>query len=368
LNEVSEGLKDFIFEDEDGRTIKGKITGYSLKSEYNSRNNFLHFNTDDYTQWLLWSKNKPVKIKIRYSIPYLSLFNRHIQFSYGFYDDYIFKFGKPKFKLKLEFCNLEFDDWVYAREYKKPDSILCKEMFIEINLELIDYEKRIALLNELEKFIDDVILVISFIINHRFTSYAYYAQFQDENGKNTETIAYKNNNKILGNEFLKDIRNRKFLNLFKEENLSQLINTFFLRSKDDYGQIKRIFYSYITVNEIKIFEPQFLSAYFLLEAISKLIVKPQNNTNSEELIRYAAEIMNVNLNKYEFKISRNRLIKSTSENEWEITEYRNNLTHFNNLEFNHHEIYEEYKKIMKLCRKLILSYIEPSLSDWGTPE
>jgi hypothetical protein len=223
--------------------------------------------------------------------------------------------------MKLEYGNFEIDDWVYARKYKEPDSILCKELFIKIEKELKFYETKIEIINELEKYIDDIMLVISFIINHRVASYGYYIQFQDENGKNTETIEFKNNKKLIGNEFLEDISNMEFLDFFKEHNLSNLINSFILKCNEEGEQIKRIFYSYITVNEIKIFQPKFLSAYFLLEAISKLIVKPQSNTSNEKLIKSASELSNVDLNKYNFKISRHRLRKSNSENEWEITEY-----------------------------------------------
>lgn len=203
-------------------------------------------------------------------------------------------------------------------------------------------------------------------MNHRFSFYFYKAEYYDENGELTETFERKEKNWVTGNEFLKEKNYDDFDKYFKMDNLSLLINKYFEKS-NEIEKIKEIIYSYLTIKEIKIFEPQYLLSYFLLEGISKLIVMPTSYISSEELIKEASIKSEIDIRKYNFKISRNRLNDQNSKLEWEISEYRNKLTHFNNDEFNKDEIYDEFVKMMKLARKLIISYIEPSLSDWPEP-
>lgn len=366
LNKFKPGL-NFIFVDNSGREIKGTLNGFSLKTEFNEKKNILHFNADDYIQWLSMSENKSNKVKIRYSLPYISAFSRFIKFSYGFDENYIFKFISPNYKLTLDLDDIVFDDYVYLLKYKEPDSIFKRELFIEIEKKIDNYETRIDSLNQLENKIDEMLIVISFILNHRVSSYGYKADFFGDDDKLTEILELKDSKKNIGAEFLINKRKSEFDSYFIEENLNNVINSFFLKNKDDNGQIKGLLYSFITVSEIKVFQPMFLAAYFVLEGISKLIVKPEKNTESETLIKDAINKIGIDFNKVDFKLSRNRLRKSNSKLEWEISEYRDNLTHFNNISFDGKEMWVEYKKIMRLNRKLILSYIEPSLSDWSYP-
>lgn len=86
----------FIFKDKSGRTINGKVTGFSQKSSYNDNKNILYYLADDFTHWFYWNENIPAKVKIQYKIPYIYNLNRDIQFSYGYDESYIFKFASPK--------------------------------------------------------------------------------------------------------------------------------------------------------------------------------------------------------------------------------------------------------------------------------
>jgi hypothetical protein len=361
-------FEDFRFEDKSGRIICGKINGVTLNTGNNERKDILIFFVNDFTQWIKYSENKTVKVKISYSIPYISFFSRGIDFSYCYDDSYIFRFSSPKKVLSLNSGDIVFDDWVYSLKDKKPDSIFKKELFIDIEKNVGDEDKKIELLNENENILKDILAFISFILNHRFSFYYYKADFYDEKGIITEALNRKESEWITGSEFIKENNSRyfNFEKLSTMENISLIVNKF-LENKNEIDKIKELIYSYLTIKEIKIFEPQFLLAYFLLEGISKLIIKPVSGNTSEQLIKDALSFYNIDINAYNLKVSRNRIKDCNSKLEWEISEFRNNLTHFNSDYFNHNEMYDEFIKMKKLARKLILCYIEPSLSDWPEP-
>jgi len=362
----SVNFNKFIFKDDSGRVLEGEITGYSLETEYNDRKNKLYFFVKEFTHWFYWNHNKPVKVKIQYNIPYIYVLNREIQFSYGYDESYIFKFASPKKMLKFNSGDIIFDDWVYSLEDKKPDSIFKRELFIVIEKNVYDIDKKIELLNQNEIFLKDILVLLSFILNHRFSFYFYKAEYFNEKGELTETFKRKEKEWVTGDEFLKERNNQDFDKYFKMENLDLLIYKFF-EKENESKRLKKLIYSYLTIKEIKIFEPQFLLGYFLLEGISKLIIKPNSFNNCEKLIKDAASKYSIDINSYNLKTSHKRLIKSDSKYEWEITEYRNNLTHFNEEEFNFSDMIDEFIKMKKLARKLILCYIEPALSDWPEP-
>lgn len=324
----------------------------------------LSFEANIFTQWIILENKRPVKVKLKYSIPYINVFSRGVRFSHGFDDDYIFKFVSPKFMLDLNFGTIIFDDWVYAVKLQEPDSKFTRELFIEIETEVSNYEDRNNLLNNCEDKIKDICMMISFIINHRFSLYGWNASFLDPEGKLTETINHKIGNIGIGDEFLEERVNDNFKKYLTEKNLSLIINKYFAITANS-KLFNKIIFSFINIGEIETFEPMFLSAYSLLEGISKVIVNPVKRVSSETLIKKAAEMANVDTG---FSLSHKRTLKSSSRLEWEISEYRNYLTHFNEVEFDNHTIFEEYQKIMKLARKLIIFYIEPSLMDWPFPK
>jgi hypothetical protein len=165
----------FVFKDGSGRTIEGRVTGYNLKTEYNDNINTLIFFAEEFTHWFYWNDNKPVKVKITYNIPYINIFNRDIQFSYGFDESYIFRYSSPKKVLKLNESEIVFDDWAYRLKDKEPDSIFKRELFIMIEKNIIDLDKKIDLLNQTEIMLNNLLVFISFVLNHRFSFYFYKA-------------------------------------------------------------------------------------------------------------------------------------------------------------------------------------------------
>ena len=56
------------------------------------------------------------------------------------------------------------------------------------------------------------------------------------------------------------------------------------------------------------------------------------------------------------------------EAEFEFSEYRNELTHFNfETHYDNDQMYMEYSKIMKILRRLIIYYLVPDLNNFSYP-
>ncbi|MCB9250806.1 MAG: hypothetical protein H6613_20805 [Ignavibacteriales bacterium] len=89
---------------------------------------------------------------------------------------------------------------------------------------------------------------------------------------------------------------------------------------------------------------------------------------SENLIKDASTKLGIDINTINFAKSHVRLKKLNSELEWEISEYRNYLTHFNNGLYDLDLIANEQRKMIDLCRKLIFGYINPNFIEWKKPK
>lgn len=98
----------FKFTDIDGRTITGKIRGKQIGKSYNTRFNKLMFRAKEYTQWVLYSDEKPVRALIYYDIPYISFLKRDKISSSGFDDNYIIKFQSEPIRVKTDDIEIEF--------------------------------------------------------------------------------------------------------------------------------------------------------------------------------------------------------------------------------------------------------------------
>ncbi|MCB9250805.1 MAG: hypothetical protein H6613_20800 [Ignavibacteriales bacterium] len=214
----------FIFTDKNGQKLEGRITGFSIPTQYNERRDFLNFYADSYTQNLIYSNNTPVKIELKYHIPYLSIFNRNIISSYGLTDDYIFKFNSPKVELNLNIGKIIINDWVCTKKYNEPDSIFTKEMYLELEVSINDYNEKVNILDYWWDRIEEIILGISFVINHRVGYMGFDAEFKDEKDKITEIIKYKSSEKKIGDDFLKEVSS-DFKKYFSQNNLTVFLNS-----------------------------------------------------------------------------------------------------------------------------------------------
>lgn len=355
----------FVFTDINGQKLEGRLTGYNIPTKQNQRRDYINFYADSFSQELLINDNTPVKIELKFLIPYLSMFSRNIIFSYGLTDDYIFKFNFPKFELNLNIGRIIINDWIYAKEHIEPDSIFTKEMYLELETSINDYNEKANILDSWWDRIEEIMIGISFLINHRASHMGFDAELKDEENKLTEIIKYKSSEKRIGKDFLKEASS-DFKKYFSQSNLVTYLNSF-LSKIDVIPELKRVMYSYISVFEIPLLQPKFLLTYFLLEAISKIIVGPINNSNSELLINKAAEKVCIDLEIFNFLISHKRVNNPECKLQWEITEFRNYLTHFNEGLYDLDLMAKEQIKMIDLCRKLIIGYINPNFIDWRKP-
>jgi len=355
---------EFRFFDISGRILTGKINGFRIGRKFNEHKNELKFYLDEYSQIFKWSNAKGNSLIIKYNIPYIKDLSRNIRYSHDLYPKFIFKFTEDSKKIIINNQEFEFYEKVYCYEYKEPDSILARELFLKTSIQQDDINLQ-NILNANELIIKDMMKILSFLFNHWMMSYGYNAELLDVSKKLIESITYKNYKINSGTDYLKKA-NPNFKEYFRENNLSIIIENYVNKDKLQKENIEKLINKFLSLNEIKILEAKFLSGYVLLESISKSIVKPPCNTNSESLIKDA--LVKSNIQKEEFKVSRHRVKKNTSKNEFEITEYRDMLVHFNELEFEYEDMALEYDKIMRTCRRLIIWLIEPTLSNWGFPE
>lgn len=155
------------------------------------------------------------------------------------------------------------------------------------------------LLNKYECLFEDVMRIISLLFFKRLNSFGYIAEILSDNGKIVQSIKYKNTRKQSCDDYLKDT-GYNFKKDFTPENVSKLISAFLNLETTKKEKFIRIINAYITIDDLKIFEPQFKDAFFALEAISKLIVEPKNNLSSENYIVKACNIAEIDLIKVSF--------------------------------------------------------------------
>lgn len=354
---------EFRFFDISGRILTGKLNGFRIGREFNEYKNELKFYLYEYSHIFQCSNAKGNSLIIKYKIPYIKELSRNIRYSHDLYPEFIFKFTEDSKKIIINNQEFEFYEKVYCYDYKEPDSIFSRELFIKTSIKQYDLNPE-KILNVNEVIIDDIMKILSYLFDHWMLSYGYYAELLDVSEKLIESKTFKNFKIDSGTDYLQKC-NFNFKEFLKEYNLSLIIENYINKDKLQKENIEILINKFLSLNEIKTLEAKFLSGYVLLESISKSIVKPNKSTKSESLINEALEISKIQ--KEDFKESQHRS-KKKSEHEWEITEYRDMLVHFNKLEFEFEDMAIEYDKIMKTSRRLILWLIEPTLSNWGFPE
>lgn len=351
-------LKSFIFSGH-GITINGNVTGWSFGGEVET----ITFKIEDFITKILWEDAPPRKMDILYFIPYINLLARKIHSKWNSDDDYLIKFGSDEFKLKAKNISVVFYESVSLISYKTPDSIFHRMLYPKIEIDLTDDMDINSILNEYKEFMEEVVLVLSFLLFHRFNIYGYEAKIYDKENNIIQDIDYRYTKKKSGIDCIfKD--NIEFNKYFNGDNVSKLIESFIALDNDKKQNFSRLIYSILTIKDLEIFEPKFKDTFYVLEAISKLIVKPDGNISTEELIAKACEIAKVPLNSINFLPSvKSKKLKLL------ISEYRNELTHFNNdIDIDFEKMIPEFNKIMNLIRKLMIFYLVPELKEFPYPE
>jgi len=354
----------FTFEDVSGRVLKGEITGFKTGSEYFQKINEIKFKVEIFSHVVVWDDRELKSLKIDFGLPYIEDFSRHIVYSFLLYDEYIFKFNdEPKF-IKINNVSIEIFENVYVYEYKEPDSIFTRELKLRIKQNINEGDSEADLLSFFVKLVNEISIVMSVLFNHRIYICDYYAEYFDENKKLLKTIKVKDSQKTSSDDLLKRA-NHYFSEYLNDENLSSLMLQFNKIDDNIKQDYENLVYKYLTIDETKIFEAKFLSCYVFLESFSKYIAKPTVRTKSEVLIKSAFNIAKIDYSG--LQLSRHRQNNMNSANEWEITEYRDELIHFNGVEFDQSKMFIEFCEMMKLSRKLLLWFIVPELTDWPYP-
>jgi len=216
-------------------------------------------------------------------------------------------------------------------------------------------------LNYLTEIMNDVMVIVSMLLFKRFNIYGYEAELLDKSNEILFTTNTRFTSKTSGEDYIED-DNRNFNKYFTGDNISKLSISYRNLNKISKDNYLRIVNAYLTINELKIFEPMFRDAYHLLEAISKLITK--SNMKTERLILLACNKCNIDLMKYNFASP----IKS-KDLKWLISEYRNELTHFNfDISLDNNILIIEFQKMLNLLRKLIIAYLDKSLIEFPYPK
>lgn len=363
LHDSSKRIDKLIYKDDDGREIHADYSGSSIEHKYNSRRTVIKFDVKEYGQFLKCSDKVSKKLNVTFNIPYVSAFSRDLRTSWGFDDSFIVRFVDKPITINCENISIIFDETASLVDNNdEPDYLFNRCISPKIEIDLNENEELFVVLNKLEDFMYDVSLVISLFVHHRIHWFAYHAQTLDENGRLVIDNHFKTKKKLSGDDYVTKVKD-EFKKFFTGENLALAINRFRDLSVEEKEAFTRIAYGYLSIENMDILEPEFITAYSELEAISKLIVKPYQNTKPEELIKSAMSVHSISLSDFNFIKSP----KKSDKFEWLATDYRNYLIHSNNDKFDLNEIIPEYNKIMVLLRKLIFAYLEPSLKDIPYP-
>jgi len=361
LNNLFSHLKSIDELDEfqfygNGLKIEGEILSWTFGG-----NDVIDFNIYELIERVKYSSEQPKEICIKYYIPYIKVLARSLRS--GFPDDnYILKFNSEEFKLDLQNIPINFFEIINFVNHNDPDKLLNRLLYPQIKIGISNLENIYELLNKYECLFEDVMRIISLLFFKRLNSFGYIAEILSDNGKIVQSIKYKNTRKQSCDDYLKDT-GYNFKKDFTPENVSKLISAFLNLETTKKEKFIRIINAYITIDDLKIFEPQFKDAFFALEAISKLIVEPKNNLSSENYIVKACNIAEIDLIKVSFEPSKN-----SKKLKWLISEYRNELTHFNfETHYDNDQMYMEYSKIMNILRRLIIYYLVPDLNNFSYP-
>lgn len=366
-NTLNPPYPNFKFIGNDYKIITGKCNGFSTHTNYEERKNYVLGQIDEIYSEVVYSEKKPNEYLAVFNVPYISLLSREVEYNFVKDENWIIKYTSPPISFKVANKEIKIDESIKLIKYEKPDSIFNRQVKIYIKSKIDKYEINEIRRNLLE-FMDIFVASVSLILFHRINWFQYYIYVNDENDKGVGVFYQKLYHRSTGEDYLKEISDKKILNKYlTKDNLRLIISNMLEFNKNKRKELLRIFYSYITINEITRFEPKFLEAYFTLVAISKHIVKPDQNTNEVQLIKDAIDITKIKLSEIDFATSMSKRKKDDVKAEWLIYEYRNNLVHFNNFEFNNDEIYKEYEKIVKLIRRLIFFSIDSSLRDFTVP-
>jgi len=326
----------------------------------------IEFKINKINETLYFNEEKANKLTILYLIPFIKPLSRGIKMPLLGDEKILVTFNNDVFKIPFE-CNIiNIKENVNLIEKDKPDFLLNRSIYPEIILNIDDETDNNKIVKYYFKSVNDLFLVISLLLFYRVKSYGYNL-YAYRNEKIVYESKYRDSESKSVDDYLNDVGS-KFKKYFIGENIEILYNSYKKLDSNKLYKFNRVLYSYISLSELKILEIKFRDTYFLLCAISKLIMDNKKHNRDEELIKESCKIAEIDLAEINFEISPNKFRKPNCICEWLITEYRHELTHYNFIDYDNNKLIIEFEKMIKLLRKLILFYLEPKLKDIPYPE
>lgn len=355
-----QSLNEYEFKGQ-GISIKGEILGWSF-----GNGDKLNFDIYEIKEWNLHVHKEPCKLIISYNIPYVSALSRKVKKSWLEDDDYIVKFNGEEFKLFVDEFLISFNEKIALLNHIEPDSIFNRKIYpkIELLIGQTAYAFIEDIVKKLDMILEDSIIIISMLLFKRFNKFGYSISLLDETEALMQQIEHRDTLKNSGSDLMFS-DNLEFNKYFKAEYVSSLIITFRNLCAIDKEKYTRIIHSYLSIHEVGIIESKFREVYFLLGAISKLIVNPQDNDPGfESLLNDACIKSGIDLNNVRFRPS-----EKSKKLKWLISEYRNELIHYNFFtNIKNEMIIEEYYKMLAILRKLMIYYLIPELMNFPLPK
>lgn len=345
-----------------GLNISGVIRNVSIDDSTN-----ISFDITEIKEKDKYEDGKPNLLNIYYFIPFILNLSRGISSHYKKYSNIILKYNEKEFVINTSGVKVKFQETLDLKKHKKPDYLLYRFItpVIQLNNNIPFTEK------QFHDIMQEIMLILSLIYFKRFNVFGYRIEYLNNN-KLLSTLTYRYANINCGKDFTEDC-GYKFNEFFKSKNISNLVKRYNNLENNQKERFKRIVNNYLVISEDTIFETKFKNTYIVLCAISKLIIPKliipdKNKPSDEDYIKKACVKAKVILSVINFKESPNRTRNKNSKLEWLISEYRNELIHFNYDKYKQEEVFDEYIKMMHVLRKLIIFYLNKKLMDFPYPK
>jgi len=365
----------FRFLDSDNNEYRGIIYGIREDSQVYSRVSRLNFALTMKQQYVRYSSDRCKTLNIYFGIPYCSLLSRRTKMSYGFYPEYIVKFIEEPFKIVVDGFDIVFDDSIDLVDINKNKGIIKRYITPSISLEFKHRSKLITQLNQIEKIMTDVMIVLTFYFNHKIDWYSYNAQLLNRNKKLFEFLKYKNFEKNIGKEYEVEDKHSKF----EEYKNSNIINELILKYRQLSTTDKKLFDSFVNdlaeIKDINSLKSRRSIALFILDAICnymiskhKIVYRSGNGySNYQEKIRGVMKFFEIDSKLINFSYSNVKTKRNIRL--WQITNLRNSLAHADSkLIIESIRFKNEYVKLLKLIRILLFMNLEPKYREIPYPE
>lgn len=320
------------------------------------------FSIDSLSQRQIINSDIPCRMEVRFLIPYIAPLARDLKSSFGFYEEYIVKFNSEELKFRVNDTEVIMREYANLVAYEQPDSILNRILRPVVSMKFTNEDDLIHRVHEAKMTVDDLMLIISLLLHKRFNTFGFEADLFNDRGKLIERHTYRCSQKSSGEDYTK-LNYGTFRDHFSSSNISKLVNAFYCLDKESKAKFQRIVNAYLTIGELNVFEPMFRDAYFALEAVSKLILG-ESNEGTEARIVKACERLKIDIENYLFEPS----TKKCKKLKWLISEYRNELTHYNfDPDVSEADLSDEFHKMMKLLRMLLIGYLDAGLMNFPAP-